>query len=276
MRSLTETADMNNANAAGEGLRVLQRVVFPAEDFDVVPLYVETNLDRGAAELSAEMQALALTGRRKHAADLPMANAAAIGEAQSSVRFGSDVPAHLVEDVGPRRSAVISPGRRVSFGTYFNAFPASYWRRWTTVSSVTFRVRVEGESTIILYRSTYRGHSHPVETIRVESDEPETIERSLSLTPFIDGGWYWFDVVAGPRATTLLDADWLALADSAPAGRISIGITTFNKPDDVVAQLRTLGEATDIHDLLDTVYVVDQGTDRVIDHPGFADAAKKI
>src|SRR5258707_9580909 len=137
MRSLTETADMNTASAPGEGLRVLQRVVFPAEDFDVVPLYVETNIDGGASELSAEMQALALTGRRKHAADLPVASAAAVGEAQSSVRFGADVPAHPVEEVGPQRSAVISPGRRVSFGTYFNAFPASYWRRWTTVSSGT-------------------------------------------------------------------------------------------------------------------------------------------
>src|SRR5258708_3241401 len=211
MRSLTETADMNNANAPGEGLRVLQRVVFPAEDFDVVPLYVETNIDRGAHELSAEMQALALTGRRKNAADLPVASAAAVGEAQSSIRFGGDVPAHLVEGVGPRRSAVISPDCRVSFGTYFNAFPASYWRRWTTVSSVTFRVRVEGESTIILYRSTYRGHSHPVETIRIDSDERETVERTLPLTPFIDGGWYWFDIVAGPPRTTLRSTDsrWL-------------------------------------------------------------------
>ena len=276
MRSLTETADMNNANAAGEGLRVLQRVVFPADDFDVVPLYVETNIDRGAHELSAEMQALALTGRRKNAADLPVASAAAVGEAQSSIRFGGDVPAHLVEEVGPRRSAVISPGRRVSFGTYFNAFPASYWRRWTTVSSVTFRVRVEGESTIILYRSTYRGHSHPVETIRIDSDEPETVERALPLTPFIDGGWYWFDIAAGPRGTTLIEADWLALTRSAKHGRVSIGITTFNAPDDMVGSLRTLGEATDIHELLDTVYVVDQGTSRVTDHPGFADAAKKI
>jgi galactofuranosylgalactofuranosylrhamnosyl-N-acetylglucosaminyl-diphospho-decaprenol beta-1,5/1,6-galactofuranosyltransferase len=278
-------ADMNNANAAGQGLRVLQRVVFPAENFDVVPLYVETNIDRGAAELAAEMQALALTGRRTAANGLQVASAA-VGEAQSSIRFGADVPAHLVEDVGPRRSAVISPGRRVSFATYFNAFPASYWRRWTTVSSVTLRVRLAGESTIILYRSTARGHSHPVETIRVESDEPETIKRTLPLIPFIDGGWYWFDIVAGPRGTTLIEADWLAptapdqagpaLADRAQPGRISIGITTFNKPDDVVQQLRTLDEATDVHDLLDTVYVIDQGTSRVTDHPGFADAAKKI
>jgi galactofuranosylgalactofuranosylrhamnosyl-N-acetylglucosaminyl-diphospho-decaprenol beta-1,5/1,6-galactofuranosyltransferase len=276
---------MNNANAAGQDLRVLQRVVFPAEDFDVVPLYVETNPDRGAAELAAEMQALALAGRRTLAGSLQVASTA-VGEAQSSVRFGADVPAHLVEDVGPRRSAVISPGRRVSFATYFNAFPASYWRRWTTVSSVTLRVRLAGESTIILYRSTARGHSHPVETIRAESDEPETIERTLPLTPFIDGGWYWFDIVAGPRGTTLIEADWLAPAapdqtgparlEAPPPGRLSIGITTFNKPDDVVQQLRTLGEATEIHDLLDTVYVIDQGTSRVSDHPGFADAAKKI
>jgi galactofuranosylgalactofuranosylrhamnosyl-N-acetylglucosaminyl-diphospho-decaprenol beta-1,5/1,6-galactofuranosyltransferase len=278
-------AEMNNANGAGQGLRVLQRVVFPAEDFDVVPLYVETNIDRGAAELAVETQALALTGRRTLAGSLQVASAA-VGEAQSSVRFGADVPAHLVEDVGPRRSAVISPGRRVSFATYFNAFPASYWRHWTTVSSVTLRVRLAGESTVILYRSTARGHSHPVETIRVESDEPETIERTLPLTPFIDGGWYWFDIVAGPRGTTLVEADWLAPTasdqavpaqlEAAAPGRLSIGITTFNKPDDVVHQLRTLGEATEIHDLLDTVYVIDQGTSRVSDHPGFADAAKKI
>jgi len=269
---------MNNATDGGQSLHVLQRVVFPAEDFDVVPLYVETNIDRGAGELGAEMQALALTGRRKHAASMPVANAAAVGEAQSSIRFGADVSAHLVEEVGPRRSAVISPGCRVSFATYFNAFPASYWRRWTTVSSVTLRVRLAGESTIILYRSTSRGHSHPVETIRVESDERETIERKLPLTPFIDGGWYWFDIVAGPRGTTMIEADWLGSATSAPArpGRISIGITTFNAPDDMVGSLRTLGEATDVHELLDTVYVIDQGTSRVAGHPGFADAAKKI
>jgi galactofuranosylgalactofuranosylrhamnosyl-N-acetylglucosaminyl-diphospho-decaprenol beta-1,5/1,6-galactofuranosyltransferase len=275
---------MNKATDAGQSLRVqrvLQRVVFPAEDFDVVPLYVETNIDRGAAELSAEMQALALTGRRKDAASMPTASAAAVGETQSSVRFGADVPAHLVEEVGPRRSAVISPGRRVSFATYFNAFPASYWRRWTTVSSVTLRLRIAGESTIVLYRSTSRGHSHPVETISVESEEQETIERTLPLTPFIDGGWYWFDIVAGPRGTTMIEADWLAQIEQAQAepaapGRISIGITTFNKPDDALQTLRTLGEATDVHQLLDTVYVIDQGTIRASDHPGFADACKKI
>ncbi len=265
---------MTNANSAGQSLRVLQRVIFPGDDLDVVPLYVETHPDRGAGELAAEMHELSQTGGKTLAA-VPMANAA-VGEAQSSIRFGADVPSHLTEEVGPRRSAVIREGRRVSFATYFNAFPASYWRRWSTVSSVTLRIRLAGESKIVLYRSTARGHSHPIETISIESDEPETIERVLPLTPFIDGGWYWFDIVAGPRGTTLIEADWLGQAQPGPSGRVSIGITTFNKPDDVVQQLRSLGEASDVVDLLDTVYVVDQGSDRVVGHPGFADAAKKL
>src|SRR5258708_21853484 len=150
--------DMNNQNAVGQGLRVLQRVVFPADDLDVVPLYVETNIDRGAAELAAETQALALTGRRALTGALQVASAV-VGEAESSIRFGADVPAHLVEDAGPRRSAVISPGRRVSFATYFNAFPARHWRRSTPLTPLTLPLPLPAHTPIILYRSTARGHS---------------------------------------------------------------------------------------------------------------------
>ena len=259
---------------AGRGLRVLQRVVFPGEDLDVVPLYVETNPERGAAELAAELLAESLTNR-KTITPAPAAANTAVGETQSSIHFGAGLPAHSAAETLPRRSAVITGGRRVSFATYFNAFPASYWRRWTTVGSVTLRIRLAGEATVVLYRSTAKGHSHPVETIKVETGGPETIERTLPLTPFIDGGWYWFDIVAGPRGTTLIEADWAAPATPA-TGRISIGITTFNRPGFLLDQLRTLGGAPEVLDLLDAVYVVDQGTDRVSDHPDFADAAKEV
>src|SRR5260370_27911362 len=105
--------DMNNQNAVGQGLRVLQRVVFPADDLDVVPLYVETNIDRGAAELAAETQALALTGRRALTGALQVASAV-VGEAASSIRFAADVPAHLVHDAAPRPSALLAPGPPLS------------------------------------------------------------------------------------------------------------------------------------------------------------------
>jgi galactofuranosylgalactofuranosylrhamnosyl-N-acetylglucosaminyl-diphospho-decaprenol beta-1,5/1,6-galactofuranosyltransferase len=256
-------------------LRVLQRVVFPGDDLDIVPLYVETNPERGAGELASELAMEAQTGGKATAVSVPVASAA-VGEAQHIIRFGPDVTAKIAEDAGPRRSAVISAGSRVSFATYVNAFPASYWRRWTTVTSVTLRMRLAGECRVILYRSTAKGFSYPVETISVESGEPTTIQRTLPLTPFIDGGWYWFDIVSGPLGTTLIEADWLAATQPARPGRVSIGITAFNRPSEVLEQLHTLGDATDIHGLLDKVYVIDQGTEKVRDQPGFADAAKHL
>ena len=48
-----------------------------------------------------------------------------------------------------RRSLRVEAGSRVSFGTYFNAFPASYWRRWTSVESVTLRITVDGVADIL-------------------------------------------------------------------------------------------------------------------------------
>src|SRR5258708_28914405 len=106
---------------AGADLRVLQRVIFPGEDLDVVPLYVETDMERGAAELAAELANEALTGGKGGKVSVPVANAA-VGETQSSIRFGPDIPGYLTDSAGPRRSALISAGRRVSFATYFNAF----------------------------------------------------------------------------------------------------------------------------------------------------------
>jgi galactofuranosylgalactofuranosylrhamnosyl-N-acetylglucosaminyl-diphospho-decaprenol beta-1,5/1,6-galactofuranosyltransferase len=268
-------AAVTDESLAGRGLRVLQRVVFPGEDLDVVPLYVETNPERGAAELAAELAAEAL-GEDPKAAPVVPAGSAATGETQSSIRFGAGLPYLPVDEILPRQTAVISEGRRVSFGTYFNAFPASYWRRWTTVDSVTLRVRVAGECTIIVYRSAAKGHSYPVETMRVETDQPETVERTLSLAPFIDGGWYWFDIVAGARGTTLIEAEWAALAGQARPGRVSLGITTINRPEFILDHLRTLGDAPEVLDLLDVIYVIDQGTSHVTEHPDFADAAKKV
>ena len=81
-------------------LRVLQRVVFPGDDLDVVPLYVETNPDRGAAELAAELANEALTGAKAGSVNVPVATAP-VAETQSSIRFGSDVPGYLVDDAGP-------------------------------------------------------------------------------------------------------------------------------------------------------------------------------
>ena len=44
----------------------------------------------------------------------------------------------------------------------------------------------------------------------------------------------------------------------------------------MIEQLHRLGEATETLDVLDRVYVIDQGSDKVTQRPGFDEAAKKL
>jgi galactofuranosylgalactofuranosylrhamnosyl-N-acetylglucosaminyl-diphospho-decaprenol beta-1,5/1,6-galactofuranosyltransferase len=267
---------VSDAVTENEGVRVLQRIIFPTQgNLDVVSLYVETKLDQGPVLAALELEDASEVKKTEEATQ-GVITSAVPGEAQSAIRFGIDGQAVSTGDIAGRRSAVVSAGRRVSFGAYFNAFPASYWRRWSVLDQVLLRIRVQGEGTIIIYRSTARGHSHPVESIYVDTDETQDYELPLPLEEFIDGGWYWFDIAAGSRDVTLHQADWAARTDRVQSGRFSIGITTFNRPDFCLDGLRVLGEAPEVLDVLDQIYVVDQGTQRVEDQPEFAEATKGL
>ena len=56
-----------------------------------------------------------------------------------------------------RTSLGIGADSEVSFATYFNAFPASYWRRWSILESVVLRVELTGSARVDVYRSKATG-----------------------------------------------------------------------------------------------------------------------
>src|SRR5690242_9769622 len=95
-----------------------------------------------------------------------------------------------------RRGAVVPAGGRAPFCTYFNAFAAGYWRRWSTLEEIRLRVRLRGEGTLIVYRSDAAGHPMRLKAARVSAGTVTAHEFTLPLSPFIDGGWYWFEIVA--------------------------------------------------------------------------------
>ncbi|MDX6431137.1 MAG: galactofuranosylgalactofuranosylrhamnosyl-N-acetylglucosaminyl-diphospho-decaprenol [Streptosporangiaceae bacterium] len=246
-----------------EELRIIQRVIMPLErDIDVLRLYLGGSavFGRKAADAGTATDQV-LAEKTQHAPQL--------GDTYRPVSSTDSA-----EIVG-RRSVVIPSGVRVSFCSYFNAFPASYWRRWSVIDSVTLRVRVAGEATLLIYRSTGKGHIERIQALNVDSDTPVTEEVVLPLTPFVDGGWYWFDLVADGRTAVLEEAEWCAAAGDRGQGTATIGITTFNRPKFCVQQLLTLGASgSGVLDSVDEVIVVDQGTQRVVDHPEFAEAAE--
>lgn len=181
--------------------------------------------------------------------------------------------AHL-GNVLSRHSARIVAGRRVSFCTYFNAFPAAYWQHSTSVREVRLTLRTQGRATILVYRSNGSGVRQRIHSVEVQGTATSHVD--LSLTEYSDGGWIWFDVVADDEDTILAGAEWTTEQEPVRSGLASVGITTFNKPDYCVATLRALAEAPESLEVIDRIFIVDQGTNTVEEQAGFAEVAAAL
>jgi galactofuranosylgalactofuranosylrhamnosyl-N-acetylglucosaminyl-diphospho-decaprenol beta-1,5/1,6-galactofuranosyltransferase len=255
MNATPATATPRESAAAAQAApqRVLQRLILPYEASpDIVPLYIEASDARSGATGSA----LGLGGGSDRAAKpatdspAPLSSVAQVDISELSDRHAVRVPAQSLR----------------SFGTYFNAFPASYWRRWTPVRAVRLTIRTAGTGHLVVMRSTARGALQRQESRKVSGGGEQVFD--LPLTAFGDGGWYWFDAYAGSEDLTILGAEWTADADLARTeGSFSISMTTMNKVEYCLENIRTLAEDPDLRELLDVMYVIDQGSDRLSDHP---------
>lgn len=231
---------------------VIQKVVFPpASALDAAALYVDTG------------EAITLRPPPK----------------DPSVRKSKDVlvsltqaggEAHL-EDFLSRRSIVVRAGNRISLASMYNAFPASYWRRWTTVEAVTLRVRTTGSGSLLVMKSNARGTLQLLESHRLEGTTEVVSE--FSLEPFGDGGWLWFDLVAGESDLVLDEATWNTDAAPVERPRVMIQMTTMDKPDFCLDNLRRLGSESEVLELVDQILIVDQGRRKVAEQEGFAEAS---
>ena len=219
---------------------VLQNVVFPgSKDPDVLPLYADP-------EIWTTMNG-------------------------TPVRLSDD--SHI-ENVLSRSSSRVEAGKRVSFGTYFNAFPASYWQRWSVVTEVRLSLATRGEGTVIVYRSNSAGNAQRVESRQVSGET--TSEFALPLNTFSDGGWYWFDLIANDESLVLEHGAWDTEAEPTAPGKISLGMTTYNKPDYCVTTLGAIADNPALTEAIDRILLVDQGTRKVRDEPGFEAVSARL
>jgi galactofuranosylgalactofuranosylrhamnosyl-N-acetylglucosaminyl-diphospho-decaprenol beta-1,5/1,6-galactofuranosyltransferase len=176
-----------------------------------------------------------------------------------------------------RTTLQIGAESEVSFSTYFDAFPASYWRRWSTLTSVVLHVELTGTGRVDVYRSKATGARIFVEggPFHHDGDEPAAVEFEISLEPFEDGGWIWFDITSD-TPVTLQNAGWYSPVPAPGTANIAVGMPTFNRPDDCVNTLRALTSDPMVDKVIGAVIVPDQGTRKLRDHPEFADAAAAL
>ena len=122
------------------------------------------------------------------------------------------------------------------------------------------------------------GRSQRVDSATVGADGAATFSFELSLTPFVDGGWYWYDVVAGDEDAVVESAEWTAEVpdDRALHGTADIAITTMNRPDFCAKLIGQMGDDEALRPYLDTVFVMEQGTKPVTDSEFFPAAEKAL
>lgn len=171
------------------------------------------------------------------------------------------------EIVRGRFSLGLNANETVSLGSYFNAFPASYWRAWTLVRTVRLVVETSGDGAIIVYKSGAKANYQRVSQHSVSGNETTTID--LPLDTFIDGGFYWFDLRADSDEFVMHQAQWLVPDAGTPHGTATLATTTFNKPDWVIKTMRAIGSEPALNDVVDRLLIVDQGNDKVHDQPDF-------
>jgi galactofuranosylgalactofuranosylrhamnosyl-N-acetylglucosaminyl-diphospho-decaprenol beta-1,5/1,6-galactofuranosyltransferase len=187
-----------------------------------------------------------------------------------------DEPDNVHSHVGSRRSVTVPSSAKVSFAAYFNAFPASYWKRWTKVDEVLLRMSVRGAGRIDVYRSKANGDVVHLHGQAVRSAKQWTnLEFRVSLSPFEDGGWIWFEIFTDHSSLEIKDAAWTTDVEL-PEQKLAIAITTFNRVDDCVAALLALAEDPMVLDVIAKVFVADQGSTKIRGHKQFAEAAEGL
>jgi galactofuranosylgalactofuranosylrhamnosyl-N-acetylglucosaminyl-diphospho-decaprenol beta-1,5/1,6-galactofuranosyltransferase len=242
--------------ADATGRRLLQRVILPraGDPLSVRSLYVD---EHTPIQLST----------------VPAApGAAPVPSVQLS---GTAVTARQLRATS-RTSAVLPEQSEVSFGAYFNALAAGYWRRWSRLRAVHLRLELEGSGRVDVYRTKADGSPIFVRGVVLAGPGRREVDLELDLHPFEDGGWYWFDLTTDADELRLHAGGWYAAEEGSGRAAVTVGMPTFNRPADCVATLTAIGEDPLVLDAVTAVILPDQGTRKVRDEPGFEAAAAAL
>lgn len=179
-----------------------------------------------------------------------------------------------------RMSLTLNDRGHMSGCTFFNAFPASYWRRWTAVKTVRFTVSIVGNAKISVFHSTGRGLIYPVaERVVQTEDSAVPVCVDVPMVGLMDGGYFWFDAESLDGPVTVTDAAWAVPRSARTAEHdtsMSIAITTFNRAAYCMNQLRAIAGSSALRKRLDTVYCTDQGSDLVCEQEGFTEVSADL
>ena len=151
---------------ADTGFESVVRVVFPERDQEqVLPLYAidwsPSHLSNTVMDPRTDVKRIRLNAMNQSEYQRLVG--------QALTRTGAGVTTNDF-DLLSRRSLRIHAGGRISLCTFFNAFPAGYWRRWTRVDTVRLTLMVWGRGEVRVMKSNGRGIFTSAGSVRIEQD----------------------------------------------------------------------------------------------------------
>ncbi len=161
----------------------------------------------------------------------------------------------------------LSRNATVRFDTFFNAFYENYWRKYTALRHLALRLRVRGSGVVRIYRRTRERAS----LLICERDfSVRHGESTLEMDVPPGEGFLYFEIVSHGQSTRLSKAEWFARAVEPRPVRFVAALCTFNRAGLLLANLNRLFADERALKWLQRVVVVDQGEEKVRDHPRHA------
>ncbi|OLF07597.1 glycosyl transferase [Actinophytocola xinjiangensis] len=177
--------------------------------------------------------------------------------------------------VRERQRLVVRAGSEVTLDTYFGRFPASYWQRWTVVDTVDIEVTATGSGRLAVIASDIEGETRTVAAQDLTGLTGEQVTVTAELDKFVDGGFLWVQFTTTDSELVVDRLRWTV----DPPKRLrptAVVICTYNRADDCTKTLQSLGGDQESLDVLDAIYVVDQGSDTVESRPQFPEIQQAL
>ena len=203
--------------------------------------------------------------------------------AQRGLFFGPSalVPEDLYAVVSAARRAASGTGcasprhSAVSTNTYFGRFHATYWQRWTAVGEVEVTARVSGTGRVRLMASDTNKVWRIVAAQDVADADGLTVRLVAAIDRFVDGGGLWLEITTetgrADRRRRPLDG-----GRAAPAAHRRRGDLHLQPGRRLPEHARRAGGRPGAGEAVESVVVVDQGSDPLESRPRFAEVGERL
>ncbi len=166
------------------------------------------------------------------------------------------------------------------FDSYINTFYERYWRDFTIVDQLCVEIEVEGIVQIEILRHAPIGGV----SVAVRERIGDSQKRTRHVIPVPDPkraardvpaffGRVWCGLKGIGKGARFISGRWATPIAPVNEPKVGIAMCTFNKPTDVVRNLKTIAAAFEQEPRLSHFVIVDQGNRKVTAEPDFASVA---